>query len=91
MRVLWTAIAAQDLENITRRIQQDNPAAAREVARRLYDGGCALKDFARRGRRGRVSGTRELVFPPLPYILVYRVRKQDVEILRIYHAAQDWP
>jgi plasmid stabilization system protein ParE len=32
-----------------------------------------------------------LVFAPLPYIAVYRVREQTVEILRIYHGAQDRP
>jgi plasmid stabilization system protein ParE len=28
---------------------------------------------------------------PLPYIAVYRVKEQDIEVLRIYHAAQDRP
>jgi plasmid stabilization system protein ParE len=33
MRIRWTAPAAQDLYNITRYVQRDNPSAAREVAR----------------------------------------------------------
>jgi plasmid stabilization system protein ParE len=37
------------------------------------------------------SSTRELVFAGLPYIVVYRIQDQDLEILRIYHGAQDWP
>jgi plasmid stabilization system protein ParE len=40
---------------------------------------------------GRIAGTRELVFVPLPYIAVYRVEEDAVEILRLYHSAQDWP
>jgi toxin ParE1/3/4 len=36
-------------------------------------------------------GRRELVFSPLPYIVVYRVTGQVVEISRIFHGAQDWP
>jgi plasmid stabilization system protein ParE len=31
------------------------------------------------------------LFHPLPYIAVYRVKEQDIEVLRIYHAAQDRP
>ena len=38
-----------------------------------------------------IEGTRELVFARLPYIVVYRIQDQDLEILRIYHGAQDWP
>jgi len=44
-----------------------------------------------RGRIGRMAGSRELVFAPLPYIAVYRVKDGIVEISRIYHGAQDWP
>ena len=32
-----------------------------------------------------------MVFPGWPYILVYQVTEYAVEILRIYHGAQDWP
>ena len=39
----------------------------------------------------RMKGRRELVLPSLPYIAVYRVKEQVVEISRIYHGAQDWP
>jgi len=44
-----------------------------------------------RGRKGRIEDTRELVFPKLPYIAVYRITGDVVEILHFYHAAQDWP
>jgi plasmid stabilization system protein ParE len=35
------------------------------------------------------AGTREFVIAPS--ILVYRIKADAVEILRIYHSAQDWP
>ncbi len=38
---------------------------------------------------GREEDTRELVLSPLPYIVVYRVKDSAVEILHIYHGAQD--
>jgi toxin ParE1/3/4 len=91
MRLRWTTPAAQDLYNIVLRIQQDNPDAAAKVAKTLYDGCGKLGNFPRRGRKGRIEGTRELVFAGLPYIVVYRIQDQNLEILRIYHGAQDWP
>lgn len=91
MRLRWTNPAADDLSRIVRRIQNDHPSAAREIAKTLYDGCGRLRDFPRLGRKGRIKGTRELVFPGLPYIVVYRVQDEFVEIIRIYHGAQDWP
>ena len=91
MHLRWTIPATQDLSNIVRYIQRDNPDAAASVAGILLDGCGTLGQFPRSGRKGRIDGTRELVFPGLPYIVVYRIKDQDLEILRIYHGAQDWP
>ncbi len=91
MRLRWTTPAADDLYNIVQHIRKDNPAAAAEVAATLYDGCSGLRDFPRRGRKGRIEGTRELVFSGLPYIVVYRIQDQILELLRVYHGAQDWP
>ena len=89
MQVRWTTPAAKDLQRITRRIRQDNSTAARQVAKTLYGGAMSLEAMPHRGRGGRIAGTRELVFAP--YVIVYRVEAEMVEILRIYHNAQDWP
>jgi addiction module RelE/StbE family toxin len=91
MRVRWTPPAAEDLYNIVKRIQEDNPTAAVEVAEAIYDGCGSLRKFPHRGRSGRIAGTRELVFSGLPYIVVYRIQGRTVEVVRIYHGAQDWP
>ena len=42
-----------------------------------------------RGRVGLRAGTRELILAPMPYIIVYRIRENAVEILRLYHGSQD--
>jgi len=91
MRLRWTIPAADDLYNIVRHIQQDNPVAATDVAQTLYDGCDTLRKFPYLGRKGRIAGQRELVFSGLPYIVVYRIQDQVVELLRIYHGAQDRP
>ena len=65
MRVSWTTLADDDLSRITRRIRQDNPAAARKVAKTLFDSGMSLETMPNRGRSGRIAGTRKFVIAPL--------------------------
>src|SRR5439155_15792131 len=91
MRLRWTTPAAEDLYRIVRHIQKDNPSAAAQVAKSLYEGCGWLEGFPYSGRKGRIDGTRELTFPGLPYIVVYRIEDQVVDVLRIFHGAQDWP
>jgi toxin ParE1/3/4 len=89
--VRWSPEAADDLEQIVRHIQHDSPEVARRVAAIMIDAVGALSVFPKRGRVGRIAGTRELVITALPWIAVYRVRDEAVEIARIYHGAQNWP
>jgi addiction module RelE/StbE family toxin len=91
MRVLWTRPAADDLRGIARYIRRDNPSAARRVATTIFATGNCLDSMPLRGRPGRIPGTPELVFAGWPYILVYQVTENTVDILRVYHGAQDWP
>ena len=91
MDVRWAPRAADDLEHIARYIQQDDPEAAHRVAQTIYERAEGLRTLPNRGRPGRVEGTRELVLPPLPFIIVYRVLPEAVEIVRIIHGAQRWP
>jgi len=92
MEIRWSLPAAEDLERICQRIERDNPDAATRVAKTIYDGCARLRDFPNLGRASRrMSGRRELTFPPLPYIAVYQVKQGAVEISRVFHAAQDWP
>jgi plasmid stabilization system protein ParE len=59
------------------------------VAQTLYDGCESLSTMPYRGRSGRRPNTRELVFPDLPYIAVYRIVEDVADILHFYHGAQD--
>ena len=59
------------------------------MAKTLYDGAMSLGAMPNRGRVGRIAGTCELV--SAPFIIVYRIEAEIVEVLRIYHNAQDWP
>jgi len=86
MPVVWRARALADIARIARYIAEDNPVAAGRIAHNLLLAGDSLVIFPRRGRPGRLPGTRELVVMP-PYIVVYRVSITDaVTILRVWHA-----
>jgi plasmid stabilization system protein ParE len=75
MQVRWSPPAAEDLERICEWIERENPEAARTVARTIYAGCARLRDFPNLGRASlRIEGRRELIFAPLPYIVVYQVR-----------------
>ena len=90
MRVRWTTDAADDLERICDYIAETSPDSARRVARTIVEGVASLRAFPNRGRPGRVDGTRELVFAPLPFVAVYEV-DEEVHLLRVLHGAQQWP
>ena len=87
-QIRWTTEAADQLEDAIRHIQQDNPTAARNVAQAIIDRIEQLAIFPSIGRPGEVKGTRELVSPP--YVVIYRFTVEIVEILHIWHGAQDW-
>ena len=92
MRIRWTQPAADDLTNICNYIQEHNtPATARSVALLIYQSVSSLEKFPHRGRIGRKADTRELVITKLPYVAIYRIRENVVEVIRILHGAQDWP
>jgi toxin ParE1/3/4 len=91
-RVRWTRPAALDLTNICDYIKEHESAeSARRVALALFNAVSSLDRFPRRARPGRKAGTRELVLPGLPYLVVFRIREGVAEVLRILHGAQRWP
>jgi toxin ParE1/3/4 len=42
------------------------------------------------GRVGRIAGARELIIAGTPYIVPYRLRGDEIEILRVIHNARKW-
>jgi toxin ParE1/3/4 len=91
MQVRWSPAAAEDFFRIIEYIRQENPPAAQRIARTIYESAGSLKSFPYKGRTGRVEGTRELPLPPLPFVVVYRLVKDIVEIVNVIHGAQKWP
>ena len=90
MELFWTPEATQDREEIYDYIEADNPAAALALDELLAEKAGRLIDHPGLGRPGRVAGTRELVAHQ-NYILIYDTAGDLVRVLRVLHAARQWP
>ena len=90
MKLVWTKPAAADRREIRAYIAQDNPSAALALDELLSEKAARLTDHPQFGRPGRVIGTRELV-AHRNYILIYDVTADTVRVLRVLHAARQWP
>ena len=88
MPIKWTKIALRSVDEIASYIAKDNPTRATSFVRELRDAVTKLQDHPGMGRAGRVPGTRELVLHK-NCIAIYRVRGEDVEILRLHHVARN--
>ena len=91
MRLVWSPTARRDLREVRRYIAQDNPAAADRTVRKILSGVDNLRQFPWIGRAGRLPDSRELVIPQTPFIVVYAVAHQRVEIMAVIHGARRWP
>lgn len=90
MRVRWRPLAEADRDAILDHIAQDNPVAAIELGDAIDRRVAALPQHPKLYRVGRVRGTRELVVHP-NYVLVYRIARDEIQILRVLHSARQWP
>ena len=70
-------------------LSQQNSRAADDLASRLNAAINSLADFPNRGRPGSIDGTREIVAPRTPYVIVYLVLADRVLVARIRHTSQD--
>jgi toxin ParE1/3/4 len=91
MRLRWTTPALRDLEAIGELTARDNPAGAAKTIAAILDQGQALTRHPEIGRPGRIADTRELIVARTPFVVPYRARGDDVEILAVFHGARQWP
>ena len=71
-------------------LSDDNPDAAQALKEEIEGKTLGLLDHPQMYRVGRVYGSREMVVRP-NYIVVYAESPDAVTVLRILHAAQQWP
>jgi len=90
LKVVWTRPALRQLAEAREYIAIDNPTAAAGQIGWIEASVSQLAIFPMIGRVGMRTGTREFPVPRTPFILVYRVAKDRVQILAVLHGARNW-
>jgi toxin ParE1/3/4 len=90
MNLVWTRSARKDRREIFELIQVDSVRAACKIDVIFLQKAALLARFPELGRPGRVSETRELL-AHRHYFIIYRIRRNQLEILRLLHTSRQWP
>lgn len=88
MRVVFTPLALTDIRAIHDYIAADNPPAAGRTVARIRRAVESLETFPELGRAWEGGPTRALSIAGIPYRVHYRVRDEELQILRVYHTAR---
>mgnify|MGYP001796369157 CR=1 FL=1 len=91
MKVVWSPRAIRHLVALREHIAQYSEQNAALVVQRILHCVELLQTQPDMGRPGRVVGTRELVVLNTPYIIPYRVRRESLELIAVFHGHQKWP
>jgi plasmid stabilization system protein ParE len=88
--LVWTRPAASDRQEIRAGIAQDNPAATLALDALFEEKAGHLREHPGLGRRAGVAGTRELI-AHRNCIWAHDLAGDFVRVLRVLHAARQWP
>ena len=91
MKLVWLPRAVADLQEARAYIAEHDPQAARAVAQKIRKLVAHLKARPHLGRQADVDEIRQISVPGLPYLIPYRVKDGRIEILRVFHTAQEPP
>lgn len=91
MKIVWSRRAIRHLTHVRDYIAQDSPDSAASVAAKILESVERLTRHPNLGRPGRIAGTRELVVSGTPYVIPYRVHRNRVELIAVFHGRQRWP
>jgi len=95
--VLFTGLAEEDLDQIEDYISADDPAAAARVRAAIVQQSVRLGSAPEKGmvlndpHHEQEMGVR--LWPVSRYrnyLILYRIESEQIRILRVLHAAQDW-
>lgn len=92
MHIRYTKTALADIRSAFNYLAREaDESVAVNVLARVQGAIQSLGDFPEQGRAGRVTGTRELVIHKTSLITVYRLVKNEVQILALIHSSRRWP
>lgn len=87
MKVRFLKRAVQDLIDIEAYTRQHSPRGAARIGARIRKRADDLAQFAEQGTPSDRVDVRQLYVAKTPYILIYRIRRQEVQIITILHTS----
>jgi toxin ParE1/3/4 len=91
MKIVWSPRAIRHLIHLRAYIQKDSEQNTALIAPRILQAVELIQTQPEMGRAGRVLGTRELIIPDTSYLIPYRVRRDRLELIAVFHGRQKWP
>jgi len=88
-RLIWSPESLDDLRNIAASLAPRNARAGLDALHAIRAGANRLTDYPRIGRAidepFRVLGIRTT-----PYLIIYRVDGEAIDVIRVRHRREDW-
>jgi len=91
MKIVLLVSAKEDLKEIKQYISKENPLASKMVAKKIKKSLLLLSEQPYIGHITNDDEILEWHIPKLPYTLPYRIIKDEIQILRVFHENQNKP
>jgi plasmid stabilization system protein ParE len=91
LSVRYSAPALIEIDEIYNYIAKDNPLAAADVLAAIRESVDLLSRYPRKSRRTPRRGMRALPLSQYPYIIFFRLRRGELEVLHVLHGARRHP
>lgn len=88
MEVVWGEGAREDFDRAVDFMTEQSPAGAQRVGAKILKAVALLEHFPEIAPASKHRGLRQLVVTKTPYLVVYRVEADRVEIRAVIHAKQ---
>ena len=89
MDVIWLRSALADLDEIREYYEARDPTVARDIALHLLEAADRLETTPYNAPKWPDSDKHKLVITRYPYIITYRIREEQVQVIWVDHAAQE--
>jgi plasmid stabilization system protein ParE len=91
LSISYAVPARADIDDLYRTIAKDNLRAAREVVAAIEAAVELLSQYPYKSRRTRQCGMRALPLSRYPYIVFFKIRRGELEVLHVLHGARRHP
>jgi toxin ParE1/3/4 len=88
MQIVWGDAARREFDAAVAFIRTSSPAGAARVGERIVNAVSLLERFPELAPASRHRGLRQPAVPRTPYLLIYRIHNNRIEIRAVVHAKQ---